>query len=185
MTIEYCQVFCASKNFPLAGLEYAEECYCGYSLNNNATLSQTGCTNACSGNKSEICGGSSRLSVYNLTTFISPSIPPTILVPALTATASPTTYNYTGCYTELTNTRALPSYSVTNRMGMTLDLCVSTCVGKGYGVAGVEYRSQCFCGNVLSALSTKAPDAQCEALLCPGNAKEWCSAGSRLVVYTD
>jgi hypothetical protein len=66
---------------------------------------------------------------------------------------------------------------------MTVDLCVQTCVGKGYVYAGVEYGSQCFCGNSISADSTVVADSQCQVMLCPGNTKEFCSAGSLLEVY--
>jgi hypothetical protein len=66
---------------------------------------------------------------------------------------------------------------------MTVDLCVSTCAAKGYGLSGVEYGTQCFCSNTLSSGSSMVDDSQCEVLLCPGNTQEWCSAGSRLMVY--
>lgn len=173
MTIEYCQSYCSSKNFGLAGIEYSSECYCGYALTNNSTLGQTGCDMACSGSKSEVCGGSKLLSVYNDTSFIPPSIPQAV-----------GSYNYTGCYTELTNARALSSYSLTSTSSMTVEMCVGACEAKGYALAGVEYGSQCFCGNSISAQSSRVADSQCEVMLCPGNNKEWCSAGSRLQVYS-
>jgi hypothetical protein len=173
MTVEYCQAYCSSKNFGVAGVEYSSECYCGYSLTNNSTLGQTGCDMACSGSKTEICGGPSRLSVYNDTTFIPPSIP-----------SSVGTYNYTGCFTELVNARAISTYEVTSSTSMTVEFCVDACQAKGYALAGIEYGSQCFCGNSISAESSQVADNQCEVMLCPGNNKEWCSAGDRLLVYS-
>lgn len=66
---------------------------------------------------------------------------------------------------------------------MTVDMCVSTCAGKGYSISGIEYGTQCFCSNTMSSASTVVADAGCEVLLCPGNKLEYCSAGSRLMVY--
>lgn len=174
MTIEMCQAYCTSKNFGLAGLEYNYECYCGYSLINNSTLGHTGCTYSCPGNTDEICGGSKLLSVYNDTSFVPPSIPQTV-----------GGWNYTGCYTDPVNPRAIASYQVTSTSSMTVEMCVGACEAKGYAFAGVEYGSQCFCGNSISSQSTAVADSQCEVMLCPGNSKEWCSAGSRLQVYSN
>ena len=128
---------------------------------------------ACPGASSEICGGSKSLSVYNHTTFV----PPRIVSPVGNC-------NYSGCYTELTNARAIVGYSVTNTTAMTVDLCVGAFQAKGYGIAGVEWESQCFCGYTISTGATLVADSQCEVMLCPGNNKEWCSAGDRLQVYT-
>jgi hypothetical protein len=119
---------------------------------------------ACPGASSEICGGSKSLSVYNYTNFVPPRI--------------------VSCYTEFTNARAIVGYSVTNTTAMTVELCVGACQAKGYGIAGVEWESQCFCGYTISTGATLVADSQCEVMLCPGNNKEWCSAGSRLQVYT-
>jgi hypothetical protein len=173
MTIEYCQAYCSSKNFGLAGIEYGSECYCGYALTNNSTLGHSGCTSLCAGDKSEVCGGSKLLSVYNDTSFVPPSIPQKV-----------GNYNYTGCYKELTNARAITGYSLTSTSSMTVEMCVGACQTNGYALAGVEYGSQCFCGNSISPLSSVVADSQCQVMLCPGNSKEWCSAGSHLQVYS-
>ena len=86
---------------------------------------------------------------------------------------------------ELTNARAISSYSVTSTAAMTVEMCTGACSAKGYAIAGIEYGSQCFCGDSISTSSSVVADSQCEVMLCPGNAKEWCSAGSRLQVYTN
>ena len=49
-----------------AGVEYAQECYCGNSFTNGGGASaSSGCTMACNGDITQSCGGSSRLSVFS------------------------------------------------------------------------------------------------------------------------
>jgi hypothetical protein len=127
----------------------------------------------CSGDKGEICGGAARLSVYNNPAFVPPSIPQSVAG-----------YNYTACYTELTNARALDKYMVTSTSSMTVEMCVGACSTKGYVLAALEYGSQCFCGNSISPLSSVVADSQCEVMFCPGDTTEYCSDGARLQVYS-
>jgi hypothetical protein len=127
----------------------------------------------CSADSSQTCGGPSRLSVYNYTLYV-----PTIIVPSVG------TYQFQGCYSEGTGTRALAGYTFTNSTGMTVELCVGTCKSKGYSFAGAEYAKECYCGNSIAPSAVKKPDSDCNKL-CSGNSREYCGAGSRLVVYQD
>ncbi|KAI0687522.1 WSC-domain-containing protein [Earliella scabrosa] len=66
MTRTACASFCASKGFNLAGVEFSNECYCDNQMRNGATtntVTWNECTNRCSGNSYEICGGPSRLTL--------------------------------------------------------------------------------------------------------------------------
>ncbi|KAI9822856.1 MAG: hypothetical protein M1826_000349 [Phylliscum demangeonii] len=67
MTVEKCVDFCASKGFPYAGLEFADECYCGKTLAANRAP-QPGlpgnCMMKCAGDSTEYCGGPQRISLY-------------------------------------------------------------------------------------------------------------------------
>ncbi|KAM0253661.1 hypothetical protein ACHAQJ_007173 [Trichoderma viride] len=68
MTVEACQTVCKGLGYVLAGLEFADECYCGNSLANGATIAPDGnaqCNMNCAGNAAEICGGSNRLDIYS------------------------------------------------------------------------------------------------------------------------
>lgn len=164
MTPETCQDFCFTNNFPLAGTEFGEQCFCGTALQNGATINQTGCDMACSGDPSKTCGGMARLSVYNYTMFL-----PTIIVPSVG------TYLAKGCYTEGTSMRALDGFAFAN-MTLTTEQCVTTCEGKSFAFAGVEYGSECYCGNAISSQSTKVVDDQCN-MPCGGNKRTYCGAG--------
>ena len=66
MTIEGCLSACSNGGFSYAGLEYAQECYCGNQLSNNGACAsdQTTCNMSCQGKKAEICGGPNRLSLF-------------------------------------------------------------------------------------------------------------------------
>jgi hypothetical protein len=65
MTIDGCAGYCLNSGFLWFGLEYMAECFCGDALNVNSTLAvETDCAMPCSGDATEVCGGSDRLSVY-------------------------------------------------------------------------------------------------------------------------
>ncbi len=66
MTVEACLSTC--YNYAYVGLEYGRECWCGSTLNTAAVkaTSETQCNKVCSGNKTEICGASNRLTLYTL-----------------------------------------------------------------------------------------------------------------------
>ncbi|KAH9222596.1 WSC domain-containing protein [Leptodontidium sp. 2 PMI_412] len=108
MTVDMCKDFCESKNYPLAGLENLGVCFCGLAVKNGGALGQTGCTSACPGDKTQLCGGSKRL----------------------------------------------------------------------------NFGTQCYCSNTISAAAPVVDDSECQVLVCPGNKLQYCSAGKRLQVYS-
>lgn len=67
---------------------------------------------------------------------------------------------------------------------MTIDLCLTACQSAGYKIAGLEYASQCYCGNEFANGGTPAPDgdAQCN-MPCKGNTAETCGGPGRLNVF--
>jgi hypothetical protein len=65
LTTEACLTACGNEYYSLAATEYGGECYCGAMLQNGSTKApETDCNMPCSGNSSEICGGSQRLNLY-------------------------------------------------------------------------------------------------------------------------
>ena len=105
-----------------------------------------------------------------------------------TATPTPTgpiavpsagVFNYTGCYTEGTNARALAGATITND-SMTVENCAAFC--KAYHYMGVEYSKECFCGNSIAAGAT--PGASGCSMTCGGDALEYCGGPNRLNFYT-
>lgn len=174
MTLESCQDYCTTKGYPLSGVEYSTECYCGNVLENGSTIGgSTACTMACGGNPAAICGGPGALSVYNNTAITPPKQPAT--VPGVG------TYFSQGCYKEGINERALAA-SATAAPAMTVATCVNFCLAGGYPYAGLEYSTECYCGRVIAATAVKAADADC-SMLCGGDAYAYCGGSGRLNVY--
>lgn len=48
-----------------AGLEFGAECYCGHKIQ-APNASESECSMECKGEKSNMCGGANRLSIYRL-----------------------------------------------------------------------------------------------------------------------
>ncbi|KAM7200732.1 WSC domain containing protein [Rhypophila sp. PSN 637] len=74
-------------------------------------------------------------------------------------------YDFAGCYTEATSTRALTACSVS-----------------GFKYFGVEYGRECYCGESLNAGSTITSISDC-SFTCPGDSTSNCGAGNRLSLY--
>ncbi|KAI0909694.1 WSC domain-containing protein [Ustulina deusta] len=103
------------------------------------------------------------------------------LVSAASQPATIADYNWYGCQTEATNTRALNSYNYADD-GMTLDSCEAFCSAKGTTFFGTEYGRECYCGNVFRSGSVSVPASDCSQL-CAGNPSQYCGNGNRLSVY--
>lgn len=67
---------------------------------------------------------------------------------------------------------------------MTVEICVKYCSGSGYTYAGLEYSTQCFCGNELA--STGEPVAGLLGICgmpCSGDSSEICGGYGALSIY--
>jgi len=74
------------KGFSYAGVEYGNQCFCGNTAALNPTT--TGCTMACTGNSTEICGGSYKINVFHNAHITASS---SSSKPASSASSTPTT----------------------------------------------------------------------------------------------
>lgn len=114
-----------------------QECWCSNTLTTSSSTGQavasSQCNMPCTGNSYTTCGAGGRIWIYS-----SGSGPTTTATTtASTATATTTGWTKLGCYQD-SNTRALSGYS-TSSSSLTIASCQSTCRGKGYNFAGVEY----------------------------------------------
>lgn len=140
---------------------------------------QTGCDAACGGASTEICGGSSRLSVYQSKT----QVPP-VLVKSISIDQGKTNQTFQGCFIDNNNTNTtLNGYTFTSTKNMTVENCIRGCEAKGYAVSGVEYGTGCYCGTSVPSTTLLASNASCEVMMCSGNTTEFCADSSRLAVY--
>lgn len=182
MTLELCAQTAQNLNLKYFGLEYAGECFAGYTMASSAApISESKCNMKCKGNDHQLCGGPDALSMFQNNLYVQPTNP------ALVNIGQKTQYAYQGCYTEGSSGRSLGgsgSYSTTSK-NMTVEFCAKTCHSKGFIYAGVEYSQECYCNNAgVGHGGVPAPggDADC-SMLCAGNKAEFCGGSSRLSVY--
>eukprot|EP01059_Diplonema_ambulator_P020923 TRINITY_DN3487_c0_g6_i1.p1 TRINITY_DN3487_c0_g6~~TRINITY_DN3487_c0_g6_i1.p1 ORF type:complete len:623 (+),score=125.28 TRINITY_DN3487_c0_g6_i1:151-2019(+) len=62
-TVDECAEACAFNGYAYAGVEYGTQCFCDNSI---SSASNTGCDMQCSGDNTQTCGGSFRMSVYSV-----------------------------------------------------------------------------------------------------------------------
>ncbi|KAK2734225.1 hypothetical protein FQN57_001746 [Myotisia sp. PD_48] len=167
MTNEQCATFCAT--YPYFGTQWSRECFCGTTPapgSEAAPLSD--CSYPCTGDATQRCGGSRRLSLYHNAILTGPSHPATV-----------GDYEFYGCVTDAVGARTL-SERTTSSSAMTLEMCSTFC--DGYTFFGTEYSVECFCGNALATGATTVPTSDC-SMTCSGNANNLCGNGDRLSVY--
>lgn len=175
--------------------------YCGNSIQNGGAPATDGrCSMACSGAKSEICGGANGLTMWQFNTSSVPVQSSASASPTTTTTAAPSPtsgvnatailpWKYAGCYTDNSQGgRALAAQQPDSKT-LTVESCIATCSSLGYSVSGVEYGVQCFCsGKNGQGLVYNNPslvdDSQCN-MACSGNSYEKCGAGGRLSIYSN
>ena len=124
MTIQKCLSICRGKKFAFAGLEWSYECYCGNEPEQGFKWAWPGkCSEKCSGDSDQICGGSRAMSVFSVST--------------------------DGvCIVDFPNTRrVLDRYSVTGDENMTIEACQDICAAKLTRYYGVENGDECYCGD--------------------------------------
>ncbi|EHK96804.1 putative fungistatic metabolite [Glarea lozoyensis 74030] len=179
MTVENCADICAAGQYSLFGVEYSSECYCGNMLAvGSVAAPASDCKYACSGDKTETCGGDWRFNYYEFGYTPAPSSTTSSATSATSSAtstsstaASPTApagYTDAGCYTEATGQRALTGKSYFDD-SMTVEKCAAACTG--YEWFGVEYGRECYCGNTINDGSVPTARSECSTP-CPGNSAE-------------
>lgn len=181
MTIETCELECTTRSFDLWALENTGECYCGSSAAplpaGSFPMFESDCAMACAGNSSETCGGWGFYSLYG-----SAATPP-----ALTPAISPpkTAFVDEGCNSEGTGVRAL-SGAFHASSAMTIAECGAFCQNSGHLWFGIEYSSECFCGDLLDATSTNTTlltPSGCSMACSGAPTTEICGGPNRLSTY--
>ncbi|KAF8993388.1 WSC domain-containing protein [Cyathus striatus] len=171
MTPQTCIAYCAARDFLYAGVEYARV-YCDNVLHGPGAHTDSGCDMECTGDHSQICGGSNRINIYSSSTMA--------VAPAIKQTVGSWIYN--GCRVDLFP-RSL-SYRLDIPSGSnSAEYCTSQCKEHGYALAGLEYGSECWCDNYIP-YGELVDDSQCN-MVCSGDHTELCGAGNRLVLYQD
>ncbi|KAK5193940.1 hypothetical protein LTR99_005830 [Exophiala xenobiotica] len=173
MSTATCAAYCQYQGYSVFGTEYSSECYCGNSIS-AATTDQSDCAMVCSGNMTEYCGGSARLSVWSITGNA------TETVSASGPSVSGATY--ISCYSDDGNTRTLSTRTTSS--AMTLELCAQTAQKGNYQYFGIEYASECWTGNTLATSAATLAEGKC-SMSCSGNATETCGGPNALSLFTN
>ncbi|PSK50339.1 Kremen protein 1 [Elsinoe australis] len=89
-----------------------------------------------------------------------------------------------GCWTDnARNQRSLP-YQAFDSQTASIESCTAACAAAGYSIAGLEFGSQCFCGNSLGPYAQQTIAAGCTQP-CAGNSSQVCGNGNRLSLYSN
>ncbi|KAI9715377.1 MAG: hypothetical protein M1812_006022 [Candelaria pacifica] len=92
-------------------------------------------------------------------------------------------WEYVGCGSDNVGSRVLtPGYSASAKM--TVETCIDYCSGKGYSFAGLEYSTQCYCGNSVAQQGLPIPGVlgNCQ-MKCGGDSGEYCGGGPGISLY--
>ncbi|KUJ06679.1 uncharacterized protein LY89DRAFT_403153 [Mollisia scopiformis] len=208
LTQESCIATCTALGYTLSGVEWSIQCYCDNFIYNGGSLApnQADCNMPCGGDKAEMCGAGNRISLS------STDGPPKVYAsPAAQKTDLPANWVYMGCLQDNVPSAEDPNeivstfpYMVWQNASNTPSACIEQCQIFGYNAAGLEYGSQCFCGDVENiavasypGVSTDpnavqnyyraappqiVPDSECNSV-CAGNASYLCGSGNLLSYY--
>ncbi|KAJ3755049.1 WSC domain-containing protein [Lentinula raphanica] len=174
MTLETCVAFCNSVDFIFAGVEFANEILnfqdCDSTIQIPSVPSDLAdCDLACSGNSSELCGGSDNILIY------------TNGQPAPVIIQDVGEWTYAGCFTDSVAMRTL-SIGIDVPAGVVAASCTAACQTENFSVAGLENGQECWCGNALGNSSIHVGDDDCRNV-CISDHSEYCGAPDRLAVY--
>ncbi|KDR73047.1 hypothetical protein GALMADRAFT_142740 [Galerina marginata CBS 339.88] len=185
-TIESCISFCDSQSFFFAGVEFADECYCGNVVapgGTNATL--TDCNMACAGNANEPCGAGNRLDLFwnGKTPPTPPQIVPSVGKWVSLGCTTCVTFPQTLIYDDNVNGAGRSIANPTNVVGqVSIETCTTACFNAGFGIAGAEFANQCFCASAIGNGGGPAAATDCN-MVCQGNSSEFCGGPNRLNAY--
>uniref|UniRef100_A0A673HKX5 WSC domain-containing protein 1-like n=1 Tax=Sinocyclocheilus rhinocerous TaxID=307959 RepID=A0A673HKX5_9TELE len=87
---------------------------------------------------------------------------------------------YIGCFLDDAKDRALKGMVFYDFRKMTSTLCQDTCTESGYQFAGLEYGSECYCGNRITSARMKEEGCNLD---CKGQKGAICGGVSRLSIY--
>ncbi|XP_075235447.1 uncharacterized protein LOC142332726 isoform X2 [Lycorma delicatula] len=165
---ELCVDICRSKGFHYSATQYKYECFCDNKRPSYELLSNDNeCNTPCDGDKKRMCGGDWKLSVYK------------------TGLKSPADDmdNYIGCYQDGDGPNRLLKIKMKLFDNyLTPQLCISHCLFRGFKLAGLQWRVECFCGDSDPPPTKKVDDSECIAI-CSGDYTKRCGGDLKLSIY--
>jgi len=93
---------------------------------------------------------------------------------------------YLGCFRDDTNSRIFSGFVTEMSETNSPSACINYCLRIGFGLAGLQYGRECWCGKTLSVSSLHISDFQCN-MSCPGSsyvAQSMCGGYLAMSVYS-
>ena len=87
-----------------------------------------------------------------------------------------------GCFKDEKNFRILSGYYTNYKAQNSPKKCIQMCLQSGFRYAGVQYSTECFCGNDEPKHSAKLPDSSCN-MKCSGDPKKACGGYYTINIY--
>lgn len=168
MTTPMCLATCRQQGYRYAATQFGSHCFCGNAYGRHGQADN--CNMACSGDRSQTCGGHTANSVYDTGTVAT--------APQPAPPASARQAAAVGCYRDTVGSRDLHGYTF-NTPAMTTGLCLSTCAQKGFRFAATQYATHCFCGNEYGKHGSAS---NCD-MACGGDKGQICGGHSANSVY--
>lgn len=101
----------------------------------------------------------------------------------LSKRAIPAGWAYQGCFVDNVNGRILANTQPASQTN-THESCIAACIRAGFKGAGMEYGTECYCGNsIVNGGKLAAADTEC-SMNCAGNAQQKCGAGNRMSIFS-
>lgn len=98
-------------------------------------------------------------------------------------TGLPTGWSSYGCWVDGVSGRIL-EHQEPDSNTLTLQSCANKCASLGYTIAGTEYQTQCFCGNlILNGGKVAEVQSSCNTP-CSGNPTQTCGGGGRMSILS-
>lgn len=153
----------------------------------------------CSGDSAETCGGSYGMNIYSYNpvsssstlqtgssstqvSSVSTSVISTRSTSLSTSapTGTPNSFTSIGCWTDNDVTERTLVGGAYSDQALTLSTCSALC--KGFDYFGVEYSTECYCGNNFSSTSALATDERCN-MPCKGDPTQICGGPYGMNIY--
>lgn len=163
---------CSELGYKLAGLQ-GKTCSCGDTSSAGSKIADSNCNTACSGDKTQICGGSEAVDIYTMAASNTT---------AGAIAAGKSLPDYAGCFVDSTASPAMKSpYTVTNDK-LTGSTCARSCAQYGYKYAGLVGGNTCKCSNDLPTSERVQASRFCTTA-CKGNATETCGGNAYMDAF--
>ncbi|KZV98398.1 WSC-domain-containing protein [Exidia glandulosa HHB12029] len=167
MTVDTCTAHCKSKGFSFAGLEWAQECWCGNSLD-QSTIGNYACDMECQGDAGQFCGASQRLAVYKAGNYSPPPAATFTVAPAPPAAPTTFTTKPTSSAPAAPSTKPTTA-AIVNKKSAAAGDCSTACVGNGAQACGA--------GNRINIYQSTSSPSKVNPSPAPAPAAGWSATG--------